>query len=421
MTPTLEQERPQRLVGLDAYRGFIMLTMASAGFAFPQVAKHFPESPVWQTLGHQFQHLPWGGCTFWDMIQPSFMFMVGVALPFSYASRRAQGQSWLRLFGHALWRSLVLIALAIFLSSTGSKTRQTNFLFTNVLAQIGLGYMVVFLLVGRSLKVQIGVALAILTAYWLLFAVYPLPSPGFDRKALSIPENVPALTGFFAHWDMNTNPAAAFDHWFLNLFPRPANDPYGYNDGGYATLNFIPSIATMIFGLLAGELVRSERSGKGKFAALVLAGAVCLLVGTVLDLTVCPIVKRIWTPSWTIYSTGWAVWQLAFFYGVADLVRFRFWAFPLVVVGVNSIAMYMMSQLLKPFVASMLRIHLGTPWRALAETPAVDRLVYERTGTHLDPQIFGGLYGPVFQSCAVLFVFWLACLWMYRQRIFVKI
>ena len=61
MTATLEKPRPQRLVGLDAYRGFIMLTMASSGFAFPQVAKHFPESPLWQTLGHQFQHLPWGG------------------------------------------------------------------------------------------------------------------------------------------------------------------------------------------------------------------------------------------------------------------------------------------------------------------------------------------------------------------------
>ncbi len=421
MTATIEQERPQRLVGLDAYRGFIMLTMASAGFAFPQVAKHFPESPVWQTLGHQFQHLPWGGCTFWDMIQPSFMFMVGVALPFSYASRRALGQSGLRLFGHALWRSLVLIALAVFLSSTGSKTRQTNFIFTNVLAQIGLGYMVVFLLVGRSPRFQLATALAILAGYWLLFAAYPLPSPGFDRKALGIPENVPALPGFFAHYDMNTNAAAAFDRWFLNLFPRPDDDPFRFNDGGYATLNFIPSIATMIFGLLAGEVVRSARSGGAKIGTLVLAGALCLVAGTVLDVTVCPIVKRIWTPSWTIYSTGWALWQLAFFYGVADVARFRFWAFPLVVVGVNSIAMYVMSQLLKPFVASMLRIHLGTSWTALATAPAVDQRVFERTGMHLEPQIFAGVYGPVFKSTAVLFVLWLACLWLYQQRIFVKI
>jgi predicted acyltransferase len=421
MSAALEQPRPQRLVGLDAYRGLIMLTMASTGFGFPQLAKHFPESPLWQTLGHQFQHLPWGGCTFWDMIQPSFMFMVGVALPFSYASRRERGQSWSRLFGHALVRSLVLIALAVFLSSTGSKTKQTNFLFTNVLAQIGLGYMVVFLLVGRSPRVQIGTALAILAGYWLLFAAYPLPSPGFDRKALGIPDNVPALPGFFAHWDMNTNPAAAFDRWFLNLFPRPADDPFRFNEGGYATLNFIPSIATMIFGLLAGELVLSNRSGAAKLGTLVMAGAICLVLGTVLDVTVCPIVKRIWTPSWAIYSAGWALWQLAFFYGVADVAGLRGWTFPLAVVGVNSIAMYMMSQLLKPFVASTLKIHLGTSWTALATTPAVDREVYERTGTHLDPHLFAGVYGPTFQACAVLFVFWLACLWMYRQRIFVKI
>jgi predicted acyltransferase len=419
-TPSLEQRSP-RLIGLDAYRGFIMLAMASAGFAFPQVAKHFPDSAVWQTLGHQFQHLPWRGCTFWDMIQPSFMFMVGVALPFSYARRLAQGQSWGQLFRHALLRSLVLIALAVFLSSGGTKYKQTNFLFTNVLAQIGLGYMVIFLLAGRSPRVQLATALAILGGYWLLFAVYPLPSTGLDRKALGIPDNVPPFAGFFGHWDMNTNAAAAFDVWFLNLFPRAAGDSFRFNDGGYATLNFIPSIATMIFGLLAGDLVRSERSPGSKLQTLVAAGLLCLVAGSVLDVTVCPIVKRIWTPSWTIYSTGWTLLQLALFYGVIDVAGLRRWAFPLVVVGVNSIAIYMMSQLLKPYIASTLRTHLGTTWTALAQAPAVDGFVLEHTGMHLDPHLFGGLYGPIFQSASVLFVLWLACYWMYRQRIFVKV
>jgi predicted acyltransferase len=418
--PTLDQ-RPERLVGLDAYRGFIMLAMASSGFGFAQVARHFPDSAAWQAVSHQFQHLPWQGCTFWDMIQPSFMFMVGVALPFSYASRRAAGQAWSRLFGHALLRSLVLIALAVFLASTGGKYQQTNFIFTNVLAQIGLGYMVVFLLVDRSPRVQLAAALLILAGYWLLFVAYPLPSPGFDRKALGIPANVPEFAGLFAHWNMNTNAAAAFDRWLLNLFPRPANDPFVFNEGGYATLNFVPSIATMIFGLMAGELVRSSRTAAAKLQTLAAAGALCLVLGTVLDATACPIVKRIWTPSWTVYSTGWALWQLAFFYGLTDVAGYRRWAFPLGVVGVNSIAIYMMSQLLKPFVASTLRTHFGTTWSALAKAPAVDAFVYEQTGMHLDPHLFGGLYGPIFQSASVLFVLWLACLWMYRQRIFVKV
>jgi predicted acyltransferase len=421
MAAPILSQRPERLTGLDAYRGFIMLAMASSGFGFAQVAKRFPNCACWQTLSHQFQHLPWRGCTFWDMIQPSFMFMVGVALPFSYGSRRAAGQSWTQLFRHALVRSLVLIALAVFLSSNGTHYKQTNFTFVNVLAQIGLGYMAVFLLVDRSPKVQLGTALAILAGYWLLFAAYPLPSPGFDRKALGIPDSLPAFTGLFAHWNMNTNAAAAFDRWFLNLFPRPANEPFLYNEGGYATLNFVPSIATMIFGLMAGELVRSQRSAPAKLQTLVAAGAVCLVLGMVLDATVCPIVKRIWTPSWAVYSTGWALLQLAFFYGVTDVAGYRRWAFPLVVVGVNSIAIYMMSQLLKPFIASTLRTHFGTSWAALAQAPGVDGFVYEHTGMHLDPHLFGGLCGPIFQSALVLFVLWLACFWMYRQRIFVKI
>jgi predicted acyltransferase len=353
------------------------------------------------------------------MIQPSFMFMVGVAMPFSYASRKAMGQSWPQLFRHALVRSLILIGLGVFLSSAWSK--QTSFTFVNVLSQMGLGYMAVFLLLGRSPRVQLASALSILAGYWLLFALYPVPSPGTDLAALGMPADWQPFPGFFAHWDKNTNVAADFDRWFLNLFPRPGNDPFLSNEGGYATLNFVPSIATMLFGLMAGEFVRSARPAGARLRTLAILGALCLIAGIVLDATVCPIVKRIWTPSWTIYSTGWALWQLAFFYGVADVAGYRRWAFPLVVVGANSIAIYMMAQLMKPFVASQLKIHLGTAWKALATAPAVDRFVFEHHGTHLDPNLFGGFYGPIVQSVAVLFVFWLICLWMYRQRIFVKI
>src|SRR5947207_2255007 len=127
--------KPTRLVSLDAYRGFIMLAMASGGLGFTEVAKHFPESKAWQFLGYEFGHVPWTGCAFWDLIQPSFMFMVGVALPYSYYSRRVKGQSYPRILGHTVVRSLILIALGVFLSSNGSP--QTNFTFVNVLCQIG--------------------------------------------------------------------------------------------------------------------------------------------------------------------------------------------------------------------------------------------------------------------------------------------
>ncbi len=345
-------------------------------------------------LRHQFDHVAWRGCVFWDLIQPSFMFMVGVAMPFSYASRVARGEAWSKMFGHALLRSLILIVLAVFLASNGS--RYTHYSFVNVLGQIGLGYTFVFLLLGRRPAVLLAAAVAILATYWLLFAAYPLPDSDFPFAKYGAGEPGITMTGFFAHWNKNANVAAAFDRWFLNLFPHPAGHPFVSNEGGYATLNFIPSMATMIFGMLAGELLRSHREPMVKLRTLLVAGAVCLATGLLLDATVCPLVKRIWTPSWTVYSTGWTCWMLAAFYAVIDVAGYRRWSFPLVVVGMNSIAIYLMAQLMKPYVASTLRTHFG-------------------------PDMFAGPYGPLIRASSTLLVFWLICFWMYRQRIFVKI
>ena len=396
---------PERLLSLDAYRGFVMLAMASAGLGIPQAAHLFPGHKVWQGLVFQLDHVAWVGCSFWDLIQPSFMFIVGVAMPFSFANRRERGDSWSRLFGHAVARSLILISLGIFLSSAWSK--QTNFTFVNVLTQIGLGYTFVFLLLDRGPKTQFAAALAILAGYWVLFAAYPVPADQMDatRLGLGLPSNWEPLPGFAAHWEKNANVAAAFDGWFLNLFPQAGGKPFRYNDGGYATLNFVPSIATMLFGVLAGELLRSSWPKGVKLKTLLIAAALGIALGTLLGGTVCPIVKRIWTPSWVVYSTGWTCALLAGFYAIIEIAGFRKWSFPLVVVGANSIAMYVMAQsLLKSWVPGTLQIHLGWVWAGI-------------TGSEL----FGGPYGPIRQASAGLFVLWLICLWMYRQRIFIKI
>ena len=139
-------EPPPRLVSLDAYRGLIMLAMASAGLGHPAS----PRS--WAAAGRPWRrrldHVAWVGCAVWDLIQPAFMFMVGVALPYSYAAARPSGQTRWQMLRHALSRSLILVALGVFCASAGSK--QTNFMFTNVLAQIGLGYTLVYLLRGRG-------------------------------------------------------------------------------------------------------------------------------------------------------------------------------------------------------------------------------------------------------------------------------
>jgi predicted acyltransferase len=395
-------------MSLDAYRGFIMLTMASGAFAFAQVARHldlsgddFP-AQMWRFLAYQFDHVPWVGCAFWDLIQPSFMFMVGVALPYSVASRKAKGQSEALMFAHAVWRALLLVLLGVFLSSPlpllpGMKAPPgplTNWIFPNVLCQIGLGYVFVFLLVGRGLPVQFAALAAILAGYTLLFGLYPPPLAGFDFSSVKGPGDSVALTGWFAHWEKNTNAAHHFDLWFLNLFPRPY--PFAFNDGGYQTLNFIPSMATMILGLMAGELLRRPGGRLGKFGILAAAAVVCLAIGYLMGMFVCPIVKRIWTPSWAVYSAGWTFAILAGFYLVIDILGYRRWAFPLVVVGMNSIAMYLMAQLLKPWIRRTLETHLGRLW-------------------------FDGPYGPVVMSTSILLVLWVFCLWLYRRKVFLRI
>ena len=388
-------------MSLDAYRGLVMVLMVSAGLGIPAVVRNFErtpglghlKTPLWDRLAFHTDHVPWVGCSLWDLIQPSFMFLVGTALAFSLASRRAKGQSFGRMLAHAAVRSAVLVFLGIFLISNWSA--RTEWTFTNVLTQIGLGYTFLFLLAWLKPRWQFAAAAGILVACWAAFALYP-PSTG----AGTLPADWQRLEGFAAHWEKHANLAARVDRWFLNLFPRPGGKPFEFNSGGYATLNFIPSLATMVFGLLAGQLIRSGRSSRDKVAVLVATGLAGLGLGWLLGwLGVCPVVKRIWTPSWAIYSTGWCLLLLALFYLVTDVARLRRWALPLVVVGMNSIAIYCMSMLLKPWVRDNARRHFG-------------RGVFDA---------FGTAYGPMVEAAVFLLLCWGACWWMYRKRVFLKI
>jgi predicted acyltransferase len=331
------------------------------------------------------------------MIQPSFSFLVGVALPFSIAARIARGQSFPVMFGHAVWRSLLLIGLGIFLRS--SHNSRTNFTFEDTLTQIGLGYTFLFLLGFRSVKVQAGACALILVGYWAAFALYPLPGPDFNYAAIHMSKSwPPELTGFAQHWAKNTNLAWRVDQWFLNLFPR--SDPFVFNGGGYATLSFIPTLGTMILGLIAGGWLRAPLSSGAKLIRLIVAGAGCLAAGWLLDrLGICPNVKRIWTPAWTLYSGGWCFLFLAGFYSVIEALGLKAWAFPLVVIGINSIAIYCLVHLIDGFIISSLKTHLG-----------------------LDIfKVFGDTYEQLLTGAATLLVFWLILYWMYRRKIFLRI
>ena len=391
-TPSGSTPLPDRLVSLDAFRGLTMLFMASSGFGVAQIAKAYPNSAFWDILRYNTSHAAWIGGGAWDMIQPAFMFMVGMALPFSSSRRTAEGQDERKRWLHTLWRAFALVALGVFLStSAGSRP---NFIFTNVLAQIGLGYVFLTLLVGRGLKIQLGAIGVIAVATWTAFVLTPVAGPGTDFKALGITDPGQVLSGFWAHWNMNANFAATFDQWFLNLFPR--EKPFVFNNGGYQTLNFVPALITMILGLMAGENLRSDKTAGEKLRWLIKAGALCLVLALMTGTTLCPVIKRLWTPSWAFYSGAVVLWAFALFYWVIDIKGHKAWTFPLVVVGMNSIAIYVAYQLTAGWIRSV-----GKGWFNIGS--------------------FGAEWSAFFSSLWVLAVLWTFCWWLWKRKVFIRI
>lgn len=387
---------PPRLASIDVYRGLVMLLLvfldAPNGWT-GAVKAGYPDAPLVQALARQFEHVEWAGLVLWDMIQPSFMFVVGAAAAFSYASRQRRGDSFGQMLRHAIYRSLLLILIGVFLRSEGDDA--TDWTLEDVVTQIGLGYVYLFLLWNRGWQVQLGAAAGILIGYWLLFALWPLPGESYDLAAVS---GHAYYDGFWAHWNKNAHPAHYFDAWFLNLFPRP--EPWVANGGGYNTLNFIPSLATMIFGLLAGELLRSERPAQRKLAILLVTGAAALLAGLAAHaFGVCPVVKKIWTPSFALVAGGLSLLTLGVLYAIVDLGGWRRWAFPAVVVGMNSIAAYALIHLIAHWTLENYLRHFGAGMF----------------------QVLGSAWEPLLQNLAVGAFIWLICFWMYRRKLFLRL
>nr|WP_262898052.1 DUF5009 domain-containing protein [Fibrella forsythiae] len=384
-------------MSIDAYRGFVMFLMAAELLQFSRLHEALPDSSFWEFLAYQQSHVDWAGCSLHDLIQPSFSFLVGVALPYSMASRADLGTSARSQFIRALRRSLVLVFLGIFLRSIHST--QTNFTFEDTLTQIGLGYPFLFLLGRASTRTQWLALASILVGYWLAFVLYPAPTSAFNYEAVGVPADWPNhYTGLSAHFNKNSNLAWAFDTWFLNLFPR--SSAFLFNRGGYATLSFIPTLGTMLLGLQAGQWVRSDQSNRLIVRYLVAAGAVGIFLGIMLHVTgICPIVKRIWTPAWTLFSGGWCFWLMALFYTVIDVMKRRNWAFFLTVIGMNSIAIYCLVHLIDGFIISSFYIHFG----------------------HAPFQTLGPAFEPLLIGAATLGTFYVILLWMYRRKLFIRV
>jgi len=410
--PISDSPANTRIASVDVYRGMVMFLMLAEILHLSDLKK-LVTGDGWLEQGADWiafhtTHVAWRGCSLHDMIQPSFSFLVGTAMAFSIASRGSKGQTWAVMFWHALYRSVVLVFLGIFLRSLGKPI--TNFTFDDTLTQIGLGYWILFLLSGlpiRGLIVSVGV---ILFGYWLAFVCYPAPGAEFPYDKFGVPSTWPEhYEGIASHFNKNSNLAAAVDRWWMNLFPR--QKPFEFSGGGYCTLSFIPTLGTMLLGLMAGKMLQVDGSSRRKQSMLWAAAATCIVLSLVVDtLGLCPIVKKIWTPTWALWSGGLCFVWLATLNLVCDIGGYKGWGFPFLVIGANSIAAYVMSWTIKNPIGQAIERHFGY---------FIDKLnnfVVDSVGL-ADPEASKKLV----VGALTLGVIWLILFWMYRKRIFLKI
>lgn len=339
-----------------------MLTLL-AGSIFGSLKGH----PIWNWLYLQNEHVAWTGCVYWDLIQPSFMFMVGAAMPFAFARRAAMGHSRSQQFLHVLIRAFNLCAIGILLDHFGAQKIQIGFI--RVLQQIAVGYVLASFVVGRSFKTQGLAAAGILIGYNLLWMFNPWNGPG----------------GPWAQG--NENIGSAFDFWMLGR-----NYP-----GLYVGMNAIPSAATIIFGVMAGQFIMQRHPPRKTVLTLLGAG----VAGIALGLAVSPwfpLIKRIWTPSFAIYAAGWTTLMLLFFYWAIEVKGWRSWSFPLVVVGMNSIAAYVLGGAFGGWFRSA-----SGAWIGFLQGP------------------LGAAWFPVFQKALFALAAWGVLYWLYRRKIFFKL
>ena len=388
--------RRPRVASIDIFRGLVMFLMLVEMTELTHFAESFSGSPAWHFVHRHTSHVDWFGASLHDLIQPGFSFLVGCAIVFSIESRRRRGYSFGRMLGHAVLRSAILILLGIFLRSLG-KT-QTNFTFDDTLTQIGLGYVPLFFLAQLAKPLQYLSITAILIGYWAAFAMYPAPPADFPYASVGVPADWPHhREGFESHWNKNSNAAWAFDRWWMNLFPRER--PWEFHPGGYATLSFIPTLATMLLGVLAGDWLKNIPRPGPRIARFAAAIAICFAISLVVDAAGWgPIVKRIWTPTWTLFSGAWCFAILLGLHWLCDLRGAVAWSKPVQVIGANSIAAYVLAWTFAPWMIENIQLHFGWAWAGLSHQAGL--LI---AGTLTLGTVWGILY------------------WMYRRAILLRI
>ena len=356
--PVLRSAVSERYVSLDAYRGLIMIVLVSGLFGLRTMAGH----PFWNPIAEQLDHVKWEGIRFYDLIQPAFIFMAGVAVPFALAKRIKQGFGFGRNFLHVLIRALKLVAIAQLF--TVVHRQQVRLGFINVLNQIAFAYVICFLLARLSIRWQVAASAALLVGHTALFFIFPGPEGPFS------------MTG---------NVGQAIDRAVLG---------YVY-DGNYATLNFITSTVNMMFGVWTGYIMMSQRTMRDKMRQVAMVAAAAVVLGFAISPAV-PIVKRIGTASFNLAATGLVMFGMLACVWLVEIKGYKKLVFPLVVVGVNSIFIYVVSQLFK-----------GGIFRAIGVMAAKFEWL--------------GAYSGVAHWTATLAVMWYFCYWLYRRNVYFKV
>ena len=387
----------RRILSIDVFRGMVMFLMLAELMHLFDLAKVFPDIELFQWLKLHTTHIAWEGCSLHDLIQPGFTFLVGVAMPFSIASRLRRNQSRIWLLVHAAWRSVLLVLLGVVLRSMSHD--QTYWTFEDTLSQIGLGYFFVFVIALCPRWVHYFSAAAILIGFWIAFAMQSPPVATFDYQAVGVAADWPHHhSGFASRWNLNSNLSWRLDQWFLNLFPR--EEPFTHNSGGYSTLSFIPTMATMIFGLWAGVWMQKPLTHTQRLIRFGLSASLGIMIAVALmHFDVVPMVKKIWTPSFALFSGGCCMVWLYLLHLLCDVRGWSRWSFPFIVIGANSILIYVMSWTVASPIRAMLTRHFG-------ERP------FEVLGPELVPQMTGVC------TFAILFA---VLLWLYRKQVFLKI
>jgi len=356
-----------RLVSLDFFRGFTMFLLVGEATHLYDVLRDPGLNGTWlSAIGWQLEHHPWNGLHFWDLIQPFFMFIVGVAMPFSFARRWEKGDSWGKTLQHALRRSALLLLFGWGLYCIGPG--RITFELWNVLAQLSFTYLVAFLMMRKSARTQIGFTIFLLALTELLYRFWPVA--GFNEPF---------------------TPDKGFGAWVDLLLMHKLSG------GHWVAFNAVPTTAHTMWGVLAGQLLKGERAPLQKIKTLALFGAIGLIVGYGLNPWT-PIIKRICTSSFVIVSGGWCLLALASSYWLIDVKGIKKWSVFFNIVGMNSLFIYMFTNT------------GGSEWfRRMARPFTMGLFAWA-----------GDIGAKMVTGAVVWAMLWYLCYWLYKRRIFFK-